>query len=250
LEGSPIQATVGKYIAGLQITDLQGQRITYGKAFLRRVYSLLSIIPIFIGFFVAGFTAKKQTFHDMLAKTVVIVKQKRSGLILVVIVVVTIILGVLSDKYLGAGFHFSFNSPTTSYNTQTGLQNYVVENGNQVDPTLKNTIITAFNQDKSIYASGDLVTIRQHILAGLPPTQQQQITQVTSMSDSDLKNMVSVYDQIASLATEDVLNSASTTWTFNQDKTVVKISFKTVLSNGNNENINIDMLNTNGQWYF
>ena len=249
LEASPLQATVGKYIAGIKITDSNGQRITYGKALLRRVYAILSAFIIFIGYIIAGFTPKKQTLHDMFAKTVVVVKHKRSGFALFGIVVLTLVLGVLSDMYLGAGFHISFNSPNFTYDTQNGAQNYVTEQGNQVDPTLQNLVITDFLSAKALYASGNLPAIRQHLLDGAPAGSQLQ-QQVTNLSDSDLQKLVAVYNQVAGLTTEDILRSPSTTWTFNQNMTVVKITFVATLPNGSPENVSVDMLETNGQWYF
>ena len=115
LEASLIQATVGKYIAGLKITDTGGSRISYGKAFARRVYSLISTIPIFTGYLVTSFTPRKQTFHDMIAKTVVVIDKPRKGLVLVGIVILTIVVGMLSEKFLGAGFNVSVVTPSATY---------------------------------------------------------------------------------------------------------------------------------------
>lgn len=120
-EASSMQATVGKYVVGIKITDLGGSKISYGRAFVRRIYSLVSIITLAIGYIVAGFTSRKQTFHDMLAKTVVVVNKPRKGIVLFGIFVLTLIVGGLSDKYLGAGFKFKIEYTGNSgskYNTR------------------------------------------------------------------------------------------------------------------------------------
>jgi uncharacterized RDD family membrane protein YckC len=248
LEASPLQATVGKYIVGLQITDLEGVRITYRKAFLRRVYSLLSTIILFIGFIIAGFTAQKQTLHDKLAQTIVIVKHKRSWLALVGIVIATLLLGTFSDHYLGAGFHVSYNSPTTTYDDQNGMQNYIVENGNQVDPMLKQAVISSFMADKTVYTTKDPSVIRQHIL-DLVPSSSQYYQQYSDMSDSDLLNMAAFFNHLASAATYDELNASQTVWTFNPQMTAVKITFLGPLD-GATGTITLDLLYSDGKWNF
>jgi len=59
---------------GLIVTDLKGQRITFARASGRFLGRLLSQIPLFLGYVLAGFTAKKQALHDLLASTLVLKK--------------------------------------------------------------------------------------------------------------------------------------------------------------------------------
>lgn len=66
------QATVGKRALGIIVTDLEGQRISKGTATGRYFAKILSALPLAIGFFMAGFTEKKQAWHDQLAKTLVV----------------------------------------------------------------------------------------------------------------------------------------------------------------------------------
>jgi len=248
-EASQMQATIGKYIAGIKVTDMGGSRISYGKAFLRRVYSLLSIIPIFIGYIVAGFTSRKQTFHDMLAKTVVIVSKPRKTIALVGIVILTIIAGILSDMFLGAGFHVSFNSPSVHYDTQSGLQNFTVQKGDEVDPQLKENIIRAYGERTTLFASNDLPKIRDYF-SSANANDEALLKQVSEMSDSDFQNMVKLLNQIQTIATEDILRSADTLWTFNEAMNKVKIKARvTPTSETPFNNVTIDMLYTNGKWY-
>jgi uncharacterized RDD family membrane protein YckC len=70
-EASSWQATPGKRILRLYVTDLNGQRITFGRALIRNLARQISGI-FFIGYFVAGFTEKKQALHDILASCLVL----------------------------------------------------------------------------------------------------------------------------------------------------------------------------------
>jgi len=74
LESSSSQATLGKRAMGIKVTDVEGHRITFGKAALRYVSKIVSGIILLIGFIMAGFTAKKQGLHDMIAGTLVVRK--------------------------------------------------------------------------------------------------------------------------------------------------------------------------------
>lgn len=68
LDSSRKQGTWGKQIVGLKVVDLQGGRLTIGRATGRcfgRYVTLL--IPFFIGFLMPLFTEKKQTLHELMA---------------------------------------------------------------------------------------------------------------------------------------------------------------------------------------
>lgn len=72
LESSAWQATLGKKALGLEVTDLQGRRISFAKASGRFFGKIISTLILFIGFIMAGFTEKKQALHDILAGCLVI----------------------------------------------------------------------------------------------------------------------------------------------------------------------------------
>ena len=72
LECSQMRATLGKYWMGIQVTDLQGRRISFQSALIRNLVKLFSTGILFLGCLVAFFTSKKQTLHDLLADTVVV----------------------------------------------------------------------------------------------------------------------------------------------------------------------------------
>jgi uncharacterized RDD family membrane protein YckC len=67
-ESSDWQATVGKKVMNLVVTDLQGNRLSFGRASGRFFAKIVSgLIPFGIGYILAGITEKKQALHDMIA---------------------------------------------------------------------------------------------------------------------------------------------------------------------------------------
>ena len=74
LESSVWQATVGKKLLGLYVTDVSGKRISFARASGRFVGKSLEHLTLFIGFLVAGFTARKQALHDIIAGCLVLRK--------------------------------------------------------------------------------------------------------------------------------------------------------------------------------
>jgi uncharacterized RDD family membrane protein YckC len=74
LESSPWQATIGKKTLGLEVTDLQGHRISFARATGRYFGKIISAFIFMIGFIMAGITEKKQALHDMMAGCLVMRK--------------------------------------------------------------------------------------------------------------------------------------------------------------------------------
>ena len=72
LESSGWQATIGKKALGLRVTDMNGNRISFGRATGRYFGTILSGMICFIGFLMVAFTEKKQGLHDLLAGTLVL----------------------------------------------------------------------------------------------------------------------------------------------------------------------------------
>lgn len=72
LESSERQATLGKMAMKIYVTDLDGGRISFGTATIRHLCKIVSAFVLMIGFIMAGFTARKQALHDMLANTLVV----------------------------------------------------------------------------------------------------------------------------------------------------------------------------------
>lgn len=72
LESSPLRATLGKLMLGIFVTDLNGQRISFGKATGRHFGKFISSFILTIGYLMAGFTEKKQALHDLMAGCLVL----------------------------------------------------------------------------------------------------------------------------------------------------------------------------------
>lgn len=73
LESSPRQATFGKAMLSLRVTDANGNRLSFGHASGRYFAKFVTgLVPFGIGYIMAGFTAKKQALHDFIASTIVI----------------------------------------------------------------------------------------------------------------------------------------------------------------------------------
>lgn len=70
-EASAWQATPGKRIMRLYVADLNGQRLTFGRALLRNIARQISGV-FFIGYLMTGFTEKKQALHDIIAGSLVL----------------------------------------------------------------------------------------------------------------------------------------------------------------------------------
>jgi uncharacterized RDD family membrane protein YckC len=66
------QATLGMRAVGIFRTGLYGERLSFARASLWYAYRVLSYAGFGLGFFIQPFTSKRQTFHDRMAKTVVL----------------------------------------------------------------------------------------------------------------------------------------------------------------------------------
>lgn len=75
MESSARQATFGKSVLSLRVTNYDGQRISFGHATGRFFAKIISgMIPLAIGYIMAAFTEKKQALHDLIAGTLVLRK--------------------------------------------------------------------------------------------------------------------------------------------------------------------------------
>ncbi len=75
MESSASQSTIGKMALGIKVTDIDGQRISFGKATGRHFGKILSTLVLLIGFIMVAWDDKRQALHDKLAGTLVIRKQ-------------------------------------------------------------------------------------------------------------------------------------------------------------------------------
>jgi len=75
MESSERQATIGKQLLGIQVTDANGAQLSFVRSLLRNLAKIISSLPFGLGFLLAAFTARKQALHDMITKCLVV----RSG---------------------------------------------------------------------------------------------------------------------------------------------------------------------------
>lgn len=74
MESSSNQATLGKMVVGIKVTNMEGEPIDFMNATGRFFAKFISAIILLIGYIMAAFTPKKQALHDQLAKTLVVKK--------------------------------------------------------------------------------------------------------------------------------------------------------------------------------
>jgi uncharacterized RDD family membrane protein YckC len=72
LEASSLQGTLGKRWLGIKVVDESGARLSLGRATVRNLAKLLSLLPLGLGFIWALFREDKRTWHDLIARTYVI----------------------------------------------------------------------------------------------------------------------------------------------------------------------------------
>lgn len=75
-ESSHYQATPGKMAAGIIVTDTTGKKISFLRALFRNILRIFSGMCYYLGYFLALITDRKQTFHDMIARTLVVYNGK------------------------------------------------------------------------------------------------------------------------------------------------------------------------------
>ena len=72
-ESSSWQATPGKRVVNLYVTDLNGQPISFLNATGRHFAKIITgLIPLLLGYIMAAFTERRQALHDMIAGTLVL----------------------------------------------------------------------------------------------------------------------------------------------------------------------------------
>ncbi|MFM2026856.1 MAG: hypothetical protein RLZZ339_1573 [Cyanobacteriota bacterium] len=74
MESSPTQGTLGKMALGIKVTDLEGNKIDFGRATGRHFAKIISALILYIGFIMVAFTQEKQGLHDMMAGCLVVTK--------------------------------------------------------------------------------------------------------------------------------------------------------------------------------
>ena len=74
MESSKYGGTLGKMAVSIKVVDLEGNRISFGRATKRYFSRIITNMTLLIGYILAGVTQKKQALHDMIASCLVIRK--------------------------------------------------------------------------------------------------------------------------------------------------------------------------------
>ena len=100
MESSERQATLGKQLLGIQVTDANGARLTFVRSLLRNLAKIISSLPLGLGYVLAAFTARRQALHDILAKCLVVRSGPSQFLKAVVAAVVALLISI------GGGYYY------------------------------------------------------------------------------------------------------------------------------------------------
>lgn len=73
LEASRFQATLGKRMVDIKVTDKNGNRISLLQSFARNLAKLLSSLPFYIGYLIAGVSRRKQALHDLMTGSFIVI---------------------------------------------------------------------------------------------------------------------------------------------------------------------------------
>jgi uncharacterized RDD family membrane protein YckC len=74
MESSARMSTIGKGAMGLKVCDMNGERISFGRATGRYFSKIISGMILLIGYLMVIWSDKKQALHDQIAGTLVIKK--------------------------------------------------------------------------------------------------------------------------------------------------------------------------------
>ena len=74
-EASMKQATIGKRLLDIKVTNMMGERVELGVSFGRNLAKAISVFPLFFGYLYSFLNKKQQCWHDVIANTLV-VKQR------------------------------------------------------------------------------------------------------------------------------------------------------------------------------
>ncbi len=74
-ERSSKQGTPGKTAMEIMVTDMEGGRISFGRATKRYWAKVISAVILLAGFIMIGFTARRQGLHDIMAQCLVVTRK-------------------------------------------------------------------------------------------------------------------------------------------------------------------------------
>lgn len=71
MEASVKQATYGKILMGIKVTDEAGNRVTAVQSYVRNFSKLICIMTLGLGYLMGFFDRRQQCLHDKIAGTLV-----------------------------------------------------------------------------------------------------------------------------------------------------------------------------------
>lgn len=71
-EASVKQATMGKRLMDIKVTDMVGNRLDVATSFARNLAKIISVLPVFLGYLYSFMNKKQQCLHDVIVNTLVI----------------------------------------------------------------------------------------------------------------------------------------------------------------------------------
>lgn len=98
MEAGERGATYGKRALNLRVTDVEGNRITTGRALGRWFGHWITNCTFYIGYVMQPFTEKKQALHDMISSTVVIEtdgKNRAAGVVVAIVIGLFLLFAVI-----------------------------------------------------------------------------------------------------------------------------------------------------------
>lgn len=106
---SIFSSTPGKMLYKLRVIDEKTEaKLSFGKALVRSLSYVLSSFVFGLGFLFIGFDKEKHRgWHDRIAKTLVIRKEKKSLILPIILSVIAICLSVYANYFLQKGYDFS-----------------------------------------------------------------------------------------------------------------------------------------------
>jgi len=147
MESSNWQATLGKRAFGIKVTDDAGRRVSFGVATGRYFGAAISNMILYVGYMLAGWTARKQALHDLMAGTCVVfdgVQPGRAmptlrppmpwyGWVLNIMLVAVVPIGILAAISIPAYQDYVTRSKVIGIISETGdlrvqIAEYVLEN--------------------------------------------------------------------------------------------------------------------------
>ncbi len=101
LESSRLQATFGKFLFSIAVTDEDWARISFVQASERYASKAISALLVGVGFLFPAFTKEKQALHDLIAGTLVEKKKELKPFRLIITILVSFIFLALGHYYFG-----------------------------------------------------------------------------------------------------------------------------------------------------